>query len=1062
LSSVLLESSIDLAVQKSEVTRLAVSEGVFSSNLVEETVSWLYTSLHHKYFGLFSTEKIAKHVNLLLAARKVAEATKSRTLEFKIEEVDSAFYVCSLDMATAHRTEQFVSDYLEKYRTPEKAVSVIFLSSTTSAPISSLGGVSLGFYVVEFSDFVAAPSNLAELADEDDLMEISSQKFLRSKTPAGLHMYQELITRVMASRSTVCEVVPATAVSAGESGYVVEFAVYETGIKNYLKELNEIFRSLKIQPRRFYLESFANAITTYTVYFDSLVSGNASQIPSVLQSLSDTLRFIPHFKQTPGRSALVWDLVMSGRIKPEQCIYMLALVKFCFSFFPRESPEYVDLAKLLKSDEVALTKLEELHRQAVSERLTSEKIYETFIKYVDLTTVAFADFASIAKGEKTPFWNSQLEQQINELSGVVSSLDRKILKTMIQFNANLLLTNFYKQDTAPSAMAFRFKPEILANRPKVLYPELPYGVYLIMGRGFYGFHVRFRDVARGGIRLIRSRDRLTYEKNAASLFDETYNLAFTQQQKNKDIPEGGSKGTILLDSDWATPMSQTQTRNSYFKYIDALLDCMLAGSAGAAVTGSGRLAGSGISSHLPKQEILFFGPDENTGDLSDLGALRGKERGYKYWKALTTGKSTSLGGVPHDVYGMTTHGIHRYVLELFRVLGVDETTVTKFQTGGPDGDLGSNEILVSKDKTVGILDGSGVAYDPNGLDRPELVRLAKHRLAIVNFDRKKLGAGGFIVSVEEKDITLPDGSVWKNGAELRDKFHLLDFATADLFVPCGGRPQAVNGKNVNRLFKDGKCKFKYIVEGANLFFNDDARRVLEAAGVHLFKDASANKGGVTSSSLEVFAALAMENKLHDQLLTVSADGEVPEFYRAYVKEIKRVIAKNAELEFQAIWNANQFGTEPMTKVEATKVLSQKINNLADYISSVLDMDSDLAQKILRLAIPPLLIEGCGFENILARCPRNYLTAVAAVYVASRYIYRYGISASEFNFYEFMRSIELGVYCEMAHQPSVLQAGIASSEKSSSPSLSPVSLPRDQHQAPFKPRTDGLSFAPILL
>lgn len=29
-------------------------------------------------------------------------------------------------------------------------------------------------------------------------------------------------------------------------------------------------------------------------------------------------------------------------------------------------------------------------------------------------------------------------------------------------------------------------------------------------------------------------------------------------------------------------------------------------------------------------------------------------------------------------------------------LGLKEEEVTKFQTGGPDGDLGSNEILISK------------------------------------------------------------------------------------------------------------------------------------------------------------------------------------------------------------------------------------------------------------------------------------------------------------------------------------------------------------------------------
>jgi len=38
------------------------------------------------------------------------------------------------------------------------------------------------------------------------------------------------------------------------------------------------------------------------------------------------------------------------------------------------------------------------------------------------------------------------------------------------------------------------------------------------------------------------------------------------------------------------------------------------------------------------------------------------------------------------------------------VIAVDskESNCTKLQTGGPDGDLGSNEIKISTDKTIGI------------------------------------------------------------------------------------------------------------------------------------------------------------------------------------------------------------------------------------------------------------------------------------------------------------------------------------------------------------------------
>ena len=70
---------------------------------------------------------------------------------------------------------------------------------------------------------------------------------------------------------------------------------------------------------------------------------------------------------------------------------------------------------------------------------------------------------------------------------------------------------------------------------------------MMMGNEFRGFHVRFREVARGGLRLIPSRDDAAYATNRESLFTENYNLAYTQNKKNKDIPEFGSKGTILLE-----------------------------------------------------------------------------------------------------------------------------------------------------------------------------------------------------------------------------------------------------------------------------------------------------------------------------------------------------------------------------------------------------------------------------------------------------------------------------------------------------------------------------------
>lgn len=68
------------------------------------------------------------------------------------------------------------------------------------------------------------------------------------------------------------------------------------------------------------------------------------------------------------------------------------------------------------------------------------------------------------------------------------------------------------------------------------------------------------------------------------------------------------------------------------------------------------------------------------------------------------------------------------------------------------------------------------------------------------------------------------GAVIENGLKFGNEFHLDPKFAADLFVPCGGRPEAVDISNVEMLLKkDGQCRFKYIVEGANLFFTQEAR-----------------------------------------------------------------------------------------------------------------------------------------------------------------------------------------------------------------------------------------------
>lgn len=330
------------------------------------------------------------------------------------------------------------------------------------------------------------------------------------------------------------------------------------------------------------------------------------------------------------------------------------------------------------------------------------------------------------------------------------------------------------------------------------------------------------------------------------------------------------------------------------------------------------------------------------------------------------------------------------------------------QTGGPDGDLGSNEIKMSpQEETIAVVDGSGVLYDPKGINRENLVKLAEARSPISGFDTSLLSSEGYSVLVSHNDVTLPNGEVVENGTEFRNFFHLRPSLTADFFVPCGGRPAAVNLNNVEQFMyrEDGRTlRFKYIVEGANLFFTQDARTRLEDAGVILFKDASANKGGVTSSSLEVLAALSMtDEEFAEHMAVDEVTGKIPAFYADYVSEVQKRIDLNAQREFECIWREHERSGTYYSQL--TNQLSERITDLSAKIQhSALWENQALREKIFADGFPEILLRKTSKEELLKRLPESYTRAFFASQLASRFIYSVGLGAPEFSFYEFIEQL----------------------------------------------------------
>ena len=77
---------------------------------------------------------------------------------------------------------------------------------------------------------------------------------------------------------------------------------------------------------------------------------------------------------------------------------------------------------------------------------------------------------------------------------------------------------------------------------------------------------------------------------------------------------------------------------------------------------------------------------------------------------------------------MNTRSVRQFVEGVQRELGHKSSEMTKFVIGGQkmkDGCLWANEVIYGDEKIVGIVDGSGVLYDPQGLQREELLSLSK-------------------------------------------------------------------------------------------------------------------------------------------------------------------------------------------------------------------------------------------------------------------------------------------------------------------------------------------------
>nr|AAD02872.1 glutamate dehydrogenase [Trypanosoma brucei] len=951
---------------EAEIVKLTKERGMFSDASVEASVHQLMSRLSDSpYVRHYTDAEVSAHAHGFLCAK--ARSALGEPFEHFHESDDSAFYICRKDQASQLRAVRQLTKFVSRERETKQSVSVRCYTA---------GDSDIAVFTAKIRPFV----NPNPEKGETDIGQLASSAFLEERSPEMQERYQDLINRFHES------VVPVHTVREVD-GEVCFSMIMAADRSYYIATLQTVIQEIPgAVVTRCFSETFSNDTHVYT-YF---VRGATSQ------QLSDRASLVPFLPTRP--RSLITRLHEDMVFDTEQTVYTdAAVIRLLLTPQPT-SEDYRHLRSLVSKEPNGLSRLNNL-RTTLSLEMMSERYILTLIStYPEFMKEIYEDFQVGTTHERRCAIREKITTRFREDQR--SEHDLGIFNAFLQFNEVVLKHNFFKQHKV--ALCFRLDPSFLRS---LGYPRVPHGVFLLAGAQWRGFHVRFTDIARGAVRMIFSKDTM-YRRNKRSVFQENYNLALTQLLKNKDIPEGGSKGTILVSSRYLNTFNQPLCERIFLQYADALLDVVIPGE-------------EGIVDRLKTPEIIFLGPDEHTaGTFPSVGSLFSKKRGYSAWKSFTTGKDASLGGIPTTILiAMTTRSVRTMVRGVYEKLGLDEASQTKFLTGGPDGDLGSNEILLSKEKTLAVLDISASLFDPEGLNKEELKRLATARKQLRDFDKSKLSSKGFLVLTGDKNVTLPDGTHVSDGVSFRDEFHLTKYSAADVFVPCGGRPRSVTLANVGRflnlsaadndsLLAGGSIqlktpKYKIIVEGANLFISQDARLAIERCGIVLIKDASANKGGVTSSSLEVYAGVALSDEEHAQHMCVKDPNNVPEFYKKYVLDIIERIESNARREFEAIWREQQV-QEGMPKTLIADSLSEKnVRVRASILSSDMCENKELVRYVLSNYTPKTLLEVVPLETLMERVPLEYQKAICAMWLASEYVYTTGISGNEFDFFTFM-------------------------------------------------------------
>lgn len=598
-----------------------------------------------------------------------------------------------------------------------------------------------------------------------------------------------------------------------------------------------------------------------------------------------------------------------------------------------------------------------------------------------------------------------LEAALVEELNKIPTLDAdRYLRSLSKVIRAILRTNAY---LGREAFAIKVAPQQIDFAPL---PRPKFEIFVYSPR-VEGVHLRFGDVARGGLRWSDRRDDFR---------TEVLGLVKAQMVKNAVIIPTGAKGGFypkqLPDPAVDRDAWITEGRESYKVFIRSLLDVtdnLAVGTDGSETV----VRPEGVIARDENDYYLVVAADKGTAAFSDTANAISLERGFWLGDAFASGGSV---GYDHKAMGITARGAWESVKRHFAELGHDAQTeaFTAVGIGDMSGDVFGNGLLRSKaTRLVAAFDHRDIFLDPTPdadvsfEERQRLYNLP--RSSWQDYNRELISAGGGVYSRGLKSIEITpevrevlglDESVTELApaelisAILKAPVDLIYNGGIGTYVKASTETNAQVGDKANDALRvNGKdLRARIVGEGGNLGFTQLGRIEAARNGVLLNTDAIDNSAGVETSDREVNIKI-----LVDRLV---ARGELSSEERAsFIESLQdevggKVLETNVDQNvlLQGEFHGSFLGTNLYKRLMHDLEEHAGLNRAVEFLPTDEELDERLETTGDRLTRPELAVLAAYVKIYLTHALEQtdfaddpYLEGVLRTYFPAALVERFG-------------------------------------------------------------------------